>query len=136
MLSPGEAPAIEHGCFGCHGIGGINENPNYPNLAGQKERYLVNQLTTFKRGAKSDPKVAWIARRYNGMMNAKAAQLSDQAIPSLARYFSARSCSFGPRRPQPPSAPAKTKICEQCHGKDGISLNPDTPNLAGQKQPY
>lgn len=26
--------------------------------------------------------------------------------------------------------------CQACHGKDGIGLTPQTPNLAGQKQLY
>lgn len=32
-------------CITCHGQGGISIAPNYPNLAKQNERYLVNQVT-------------------------------------------------------------------------------------------
>ena len=32
--------------------------------------------------------------------------------------------------------PAKAVQCFQCHGKDGIGLGPDFPNLAGQKATY
>jgi cytochrome c553 len=31
---------------------------------------------------------------------------------------------------------AKSAICGQCHGKNGISIIPIYPNLAGQKQGY
>jgi len=31
-------------CITCHGQRGISVAPNYPNLANQNERYLVNQL--------------------------------------------------------------------------------------------
>ncbi len=31
---------------------------------------------------------------------------------------------------------AKAAICAGCHGSDGISLSPDIPNLAGQKEVY
>lgn len=31
-------------CITCHGRTGISVAPNYPNLAGQNERYLVNQV--------------------------------------------------------------------------------------------
>ena len=31
-------------CATCHGQNGISVAPNYPNLAGQNERYLVNQV--------------------------------------------------------------------------------------------
>jgi len=31
-------------CITCHGQNGISVAPNYPNLANQNERYLVNQV--------------------------------------------------------------------------------------------
>ncbi len=30
----------------------------------------------------------------------------------------------------------KAALCAGCHGSDGISISPDIPNLAGQKQAY
>ncbi len=30
----------------------------------------------------------------------------------------------------------KSMLCSGCHGGDGISLTPDIPNLAGQKEAY
>lgn len=30
----------------------------------------------------------------------------------------------------------KSGLCAGCHGADGISLSPDIPNLAGQKEAY
>lgn len=30
----------------------------------------------------------------------------------------------------------KAAICAGCHGADGISMSPDIPNLAGQKEAY
>ena len=35
-------------CAACHGANGISIAPMYPNLAGQKEAYLVKQLKDFK----------------------------------------------------------------------------------------
>ena len=32
--------------------------------------------------------------------------------------------------------PMKSRLCAACHGSDGISINPDIPNLAGQKKNY
>lgn len=31
---------------------------------------------------------------------------------------------------------AKAAVCAGCHGADGISVSPDIPNLAGQKEVY
>lgn len=64
-------------CAGCHGAAGISAAPNFPNLAGQKEAYLVKQLKDFKSGARKDP-----------MMAGMAAPLSDADIANLAAYYS------------------------------------------------
>ena len=64
------------GCQGCHGANGISAVPTYPNLAGQKEAYLVKQMKAFKDGTRKDP-----------TMNAMAAPLSDEDIAHLAAYY-------------------------------------------------
>lgn len=64
-------------CIGCHGQNGIGLAETFPNLAGQKKTYLINQLTAFKSGA-----------RVNQMMNPIAAQLTDQDINEVATYYS------------------------------------------------
>ena len=40
----GERLYIHKFCTTCHGQKGISVAPNYPNLAKQNERYLVNQM--------------------------------------------------------------------------------------------
>ena len=64
-------------CSGCHGANGISANPLWPNLAGQKEAYLVKQLKAFRDGTRSDP-----------MMTPMAKPLSGADIENLAAYFS------------------------------------------------
>ena len=64
------------GCHGCHGANGISAVPTYPNLAGQKEAYLVKQMKAFKEGTRKDP-----------TMNAMAAPLSDEDIAHIAAYY-------------------------------------------------
>jgi cytochrome c553 len=66
-------------CSACHGADGNSANPIWPNLAGQKEAYLVKQLKDFKSGARKDP-----------MMAPMAAPLSDQDMENLAAYFSSQ----------------------------------------------
>ena len=63
-------------CASCHGAEGISANPIWPNLAGQKDAYLVKQLNDFKSGARKDPVMA-------GM----AAALSDADIANIAAYY-------------------------------------------------
>jgi len=63
-------------CAGCHGGNGISMVPMYPNLAGQKEQYLVKQLKAFRDGSRTDP-----------TMGAMAKPLSDADIDNLAAYY-------------------------------------------------
>ena len=45
-------------CAACHGANGISAIPMYPNLAGQKEAYLIKQMKAFKNGTRKDPIMA------------------------------------------------------------------------------
>ncbi len=64
-------------CVGCHGNNGIGLSDELPNLAGQKQTYLKNQLKAFRDRS-----------RINPTMNAMAASLSDEDIDALSSYFS------------------------------------------------
>lgn len=64
-------------CAGCHGANGVSANPLWPNLAGQKDAYLIKQIKAFRDGTRSDP-----------MMTPMAKPLSDADIDNLAAYFS------------------------------------------------
>ena len=68
-------------CVACHGKEGISIADIYPNLAGQKEAYLVKALKAYKSGARDDP-----------MMKPMVAALSDADIENLAAYFASKAC--------------------------------------------
>ncbi len=74
-IAQGKAKAAM--CAGCHTLSGIGLTEEYPNLAGQKEAYLVKQLKAFKSGIRTDP-----------TMDAMVKTLSDTDITNLAAYFS------------------------------------------------
>ncbi|MCV6625575.1 MAG: cytochrome c [Cellvibrionaceae bacterium] len=63
-------------CAACHGANGISAIPMYPNLAGQKEQYLLKQMKDFKAGTRPDP-----------VMKGQAAMLSDADMANLAAYY-------------------------------------------------
>jgi cytochrome c553 len=63
-------------CAGCHGVAGISASPMWPNLAGQKEMYLVKQIKAFKNGTRKDPTMAPMV-----------AALTDADINNIAAYF-------------------------------------------------
>jgi cytochrome c553 len=66
-------------CQACHGLDGKSIAPNYPNLAGQHESYLVKALADYRAG-----------RRTNPVMAPMAANLSDQDIEDLAAWYSSQ----------------------------------------------
>ncbi|MCB0364566.1 MAG: cytochrome c [Bdellovibrionaceae bacterium] len=68
---------IAQGCVGCHGTDGVSKQPMHPNLAGQKENYLIWQLSAFRDGS-----------RPSHIMNHVAEGLDDQAIADLSAYYS------------------------------------------------
>jgi cytochrome c553 len=64
-------------CMPCHGLDGIAKIAEAPNLAGQNEIYLVEQLTGFQQG-----------KRSNEMMNIVVRSLNDTDVADLAAYYS------------------------------------------------
>ena len=80
---PAPAANIEAGkakvaqvCAACHGVAGVSVSDTIPNLAGQRARYLEDQLRLLKSGA-----------RKSGIMNSIAGQLSNDDIANIAAYF-------------------------------------------------
>lgn len=63
-------------CMPCHNTNGISNSGQFPNLAGQKERYLQKELEKFKNG-----------RRKNASMSAIIEQLDKKDIKYLSKYF-------------------------------------------------
>lgn len=64
-------------CQACHGQNGISVSPDFPNLAGQNEDYIVHVLKHYKNG-----------KRKNPIMKGQVANLSDKDILDLAAHFS------------------------------------------------
>ena len=63
-------------CITCHGRDGVGTSPVFPNLAGQKSLYIVQQLEQFRSGA-----------RKSEVMNVVAKPLTDAEIEALANYY-------------------------------------------------
>ena len=64
-------------CSACHGPAGLSSNDMWPNLAGQKEKYLVKQIKAFKSGDRKDPSMAPMV-----------SSLSDADIENVAAFIS------------------------------------------------
>ncbi len=80
---PARAQSVEAGrakvaevCAACHGPDGVSVSDTIPNHAGQRARYIEDQLRNLKSGA-----------RKSGIMNSIAGQLSSSDIANIAAYF-------------------------------------------------
>ena len=73
-ITAGKAKAAV--CAACHGANGISIIPDYPNLAGQKVKYLESSIKAYRDG-----------ERKNAIMSPMAAGLSDEDVANIAAYF-------------------------------------------------
>jgi cytochrome c553 len=119
---------LAYTCLGCHGIKGYrNAYPSYrvPKLGGQKAAYLAAAVRGYRDGMRAHP-----------TMQAHASSLSDKDIDDLAAYLSGiggDTVAAGGTQTDGIEAAA---TCVACHGKNGISMAPTWPTLAGQHQDY
>lgn len=123
-------------CTACHGPGGNSANPQWPKLAGQSSRFIVEQLKRFKSGERQNP-----------LMQPQAAGLSEEDMANVAAYFAAQ--------PPAPGVGSKDAIalaqpiyrggdaarglpaCAACHGPTGAGVSPAAfPRIGGQHSEY
>jgi len=69
-------------CMACHGNNGKGTTPEYPNLCGQNEKYLVSAIKAYKDGS-----------RNNAIMKPMAAMLADADVENVAAYYAAQKCN-------------------------------------------
>jgi hypothetical protein len=80
----------------CHGVTGVATSPNFPNLAGQTEGYVVAQLIEFRSHSREDP----AGFEY---MRGIARRLTDAQIKDLAAYYARQT----PAHQTPEGDPAR-----------------------------
>ncbi len=124
-------------CSACHGADGNSVNPDWPRLAGQNQRYLIEQLEDFKEG-----------NRQNALMTPQAMMLSRQDMEDLAVFYEAQKAGHGeadralvPLGEQIYRAgvmkEAVIPACYACHGPNGHGVAPaGYPALGGQHASY
>ena len=120
----------EQQCKGCHGADGKGVAPAIPNLAGQRERYLLAALTEYKEG-----------KRSHAALRDMAMGLNDADARNVASYYAglpaiAPSTAAAPHVSLYDRGKSVAAACTSCHGPDGNSKTAGTPNLAGQQPRY
>lgn len=66
-------------CFQCHGEKGLGISPAFPSISGQPARYLSNQMSDWKSGARSNDPV--------GLMKSVSDKMSDEQIKAVSTYL-------------------------------------------------
>ena len=122
-------------CVRCHGLDGISTTRGVPHLAGQRPAYLYLELKAYQSGA-----------RGKKVMDGAVEFLSDDALINVAAYYAsldpaqfvtARGAKSVLVKPDPVQAgKAAAAVCAGCHGEDGISKIPGTPNLVALDPKY
>ena len=85
-------PASMAFCTRCHGDDGVSATRDVPNLAGQKENYLVLQIGAFRQSnvAGSDP--LDFPKRTHPVMSEVGEHLTNSEIRGLAAWYANRGC--------------------------------------------
>jgi cytochrome c553 len=136
MIEQGRAIA-ESSCARCHGMDGISEDAQRPNLAGQRTVYLNRVIQAYQNG-----------QRVDDSMGHAGGFLNNEGMLSVAAYYA----SLAPVTNPPPAdelnmetpladdpfsdVRAALKKCTKCHGEDGNSNAAGMPNLTAQDPAY
>jgi len=133
-------PEAEHGkilylksCARCHGGRAWGDGPRaIPALAGQREYYLIEQLTDFATGRRSGESMHETMRRPD--LN------WPQAVRDLAAYLAQAEKSPAPEYDEGHDLAAGRRVyaewCTACHGSDGEGKEGTVPAIGGQQYRY
>ena len=135
-------------CMACHGKDGRKAMLDYPNLAGQDEKYMVTQIEAIIAGERTGSPDATGNPRSQGMKGALVTaegerRITTDEVKMLAKWLS----KLPPADLKPPKTPLDpasveageklyAKKCKACHGKEGKKPLKGNPFVAGQKRAY
>jgi cytochrome c553 len=123
-------------CAACHGPTGLSSSPEWPNLAGQQEEYLAEQLALFRAQVRSNPVM---------QAQAQALNAADDQVVSL--FYATQtptgleadpsSWAAGQKLYRAGDADRGIPACFACHGPDGRGNGPARwPALRAQRSVY
>lgn len=146
---PGKKLYMTNTCMACHGRNGKKAIMDYPNLAGQDQKYMVRQINDIIKGKRTGSPDATGHPRSAGMRGALTTPedgkptIEKKEIKLIAAWLSKQEPAK-PKLPKQPIDPASAeagkklfkKKCKSCHGKEGLKPLKGTPVVAGQKHAY
>jgi len=128
-------------CAACHGTDGNSISPAWPTLAGQNQKYLLDQLNYFKNGERENALMSSVVPLLNAY--------SDQDLLNIAAYYSSQTKTNGQAEDNEEllalgealyrSGNMKKAIpaCTACHSVNGAgNALAGFPSVAGQQKAY
>ncbi|HMN74361.1 MAG TPA: cytochrome c [Rhodoblastus sp.] len=76
-IDKGQVQDLMVQCAACHGADGIARASDVPDLAGQHDVYLYNQLRAFKSGVRKHKEMQYLGRH-----------MTDEEMQAIATYYS------------------------------------------------
>lgn len=141
LAESGDAAAggkLTTACQACHGTDGNGLAPNYPNIAGQNERYLFRQLQMIQTEERSAP---LMAGQLNGM--------SEQNLRDIAAFYAAKEPKLAQVQGDDEQVAMAQQLykggslekgvaaCTACHSPTGGGNAPaGFPRISGQSPEY
>jgi cytochrome c553 len=129
-VTAGKAIA-ERDCKACHGLDGKGAAPGIPNVAAQRDRYLLASLKEYTE-----------AKRVHAALIDMTANMSEADMRNVVAYYAGLPPIAGVAgKDLKVSSPyedgkALAATCTKCHGEAGNSRTPGMPSLAGQQPHY
>ena len=136
-------------CAACHGADGNGSDPQYPNIAGQSERYIAHQIALIASGQRGGTAVAMVPfvkdltpqdmrdiGAYFATQKAGAG-LADDTVIADGAYKGMKFFEVGQQLYRGGDASRGIPACMACHGPSGAgNPGPAYPHLGGQRQDY
>ncbi len=144
-LKAGKRVYMTKTCLACHGRGGAKPIMTYPALAGQSEKYLIQQMEDIRDGERVGTVDPVTGHPYVQGMTDIMHLLTEEELVNVSKWLAAQPP--GPPEPLDPAPePAlleegakayKQLGCRSCHGKEGDkATNPAYPIIAGLDRNY
>jgi cytochrome c553 len=126
-------------CVVCHGGDGNSVVAAWPKIAGQSERYLIEQLKEFRKGQQGN--------RFNAVMYGIVQALTDQDIADLAAFYAVQKptpgvvqeqwVSLGEKIYRGGNSASGVPACAGCHDPKGAgNALAGFPPLSAQQSDY